>query len=240
MIYLYDGSLYGFLTAIFDGYPFLDTLDIKKEDGTLSFFEDLRRIATDKDKAMRVKKSLISTFSHALYREIEMVFQSFEKDKDRVLARVIRNLYRHGISYLNSLDPFALAFKRYLKNVRGEVHNYKGFIRLREIQNGYLFGELEPINDVLPLLVSHFKARLPREKWILYDRKRGYCVRHIDGDIGFFELNDLHEVESDREVFYREAWIEFYDAVSIDARRNTKCMTNHMPKRYWRYLPERR
>lgn len=239
MIYRYDGSFFGFLTLIFYGYPFLLDLDIRTDDGAMTFFESERFIHSEEDKAERVRKSLIENFTYDVYRDIIFVFHSFEEDKDRILGRTIRQLYDEGPRFLNSLDPSALAFQRYLKRIRRELHSYKGFLRLKEIQDGYLLGELEPENDLLPLLIDHFLRRLPGEKWILFDRKRHYCARHLHGVVDFFIPKATHMKETEKERYYQEAWKSFYDGVAIDERRSSKRMIQHMPKRYWKYLPEK-
>ena len=45
----------------------------------------------------------------------------------------------------------------------GEAHNYKGFLRFRELENGVLYAAIRPKAQVLPCLAPHFADRLPKE-----------------------------------------------------------------------------
>ena len=47
------------------------------------------------------------------------------------------------------------------------------------------------------------------------------------------------EEESDEEKMFEDCWIEFYNSVGIKERHNLKLMQNNMPKKYWKYLPEK-
>lgn len=33
-------------------------------------------------------------------------------------------------------------------------------------------------------------------------------------------------------------WKDFYDTVAVEGRENEKCRMTHMPKRFWKYMPE--
>ena len=46
--------------------------------------------------------------------------------------------------------------------------------------------------------------------------------------------------EESRDEFFEKCWKTFYDTVSIDERKSPKLMKNNMPKRYWKYLTERK
>ncbi|RYZ23730.1 MAG: DUF4130 domain-containing protein, partial [Chitinophagaceae bacterium] len=41
------------------------------------------------------------------------------------------------------------------------------------------------------------------------------------------------------ESIYQELWKQYFKSVNIAARKNTKLHIQHMPKRYWKYLPEK-
>lgn len=40
-------------------------------------------------------------------------------------------------------------------------------------------------------------------------------------------------------MIFKDAWRGFYDAIGIDERKNKKLMQANMPKKYWKYLPEK-
>ena len=43
---------------------------------------------------------------------------------------------------------------------------------------------------------------------------------------------------SPRELELREGWRGYFASVSIAQRENRKLQASHMPKKYWRFLPE--
>lgn len=49
----------------------------------------------------------------------------------------------------------------------------------------------------------------------------------------------MDAIETDEEKIFKEAWIGFYNAIGIDERKNYKLMVSNMPKKYWKYLPEK-
>ena len=53
------------------------------------------------------------------------------------------------------------------------------------------------------------------------------------------EILNLDIKESKKEEFFQNLWIGFYDAIAIKERKNKKIMIENMPKKYWKYLPEK-
>ena len=78
MIYVYDGSFEGLLTVIFNSYKVLEDVDdIVKKDEQIDFISDRINCVTERDKAERVKKSVIKNFSYSFYDNMFMVFFFF-------------------------------------------------------------------------------------------------------------------------------------------------------------------
>jgi len=48
------------------------------------------------------------------------------------------------------------------------------------------------------------------------------------------------DVFSDIEIEYQKLWSEYFDHTNIKERKNTKLHTQHVPKRYWKYLTEKK
>jgi probable DNA metabolism protein len=62
-------------------------------------------------------------------------------------------------------------------------------------------------------------------------------------------LNFSEQTESGRaigavydidETLYQDLWQQYFKSVNIAARKNTRLHIQHMPRRYWKYLPEKR
>jgi probable DNA metabolism protein len=63
-------------------------------------------------------------------------------------------------------------------------------------------------------------------------------------DISFDEKNagghDVSAIYDESELLYQMLWQQYFNSVNIAARKNTRLHLRHMPKRYWKYLPEKR
>ena len=141
--------------------------------------------------------------------------------------------------YLGGSTEEAVKFNQIIKNVYSENHSYKGLLRFKVIKGDYYYGEMEPQNDILDLLTLHFKNRIPKEKFIILDKKRNKCSIYSNGEISYFDVESMYIDKDSKDNFFEECWVEFYNAIKIDERENLKLMQNNMPKRYWKYLPEK-
>ncbi len=239
MKYTYDGSLEGLFTIIFEQYKFLEQANISIKNNQLDFLNDDIFVQTDTEKFTRVKKSLIKNFGYAFYTRINLVYLSEDHEKSAIIAKTVKNMYKYGYNYLNSSDIIAAKFNRLCKFSSREIHSYKGLLRFKEIQEGFLFAEFEPKNDILQAISYHFIRRLTNEKFVIYDKTRSKCSIYSDHKLNFYDVQKMFTKESLSEKFFEDCWIEFYNSVGISERKNPKLMQNNMPKRYWKYLPEK-
>jgi probable DNA metabolism protein len=44
----------------------------------------------------------------------------------------------------------------------------------------------------------------------------------------------------EKEELYQHLWQQYFSTLNIAARKNLKLHIQHMPKRYWRYLVEKK
>ncbi len=237
-IIVYDGSFEGFLTAIFSSYKDLFKIKIESEKDQISFL-DQKKIKTDFEKAKRVEDSIKKNISREFLYQIKIAFKSDYKNKDTIIARLIKLSFLKGEKIINSTNKYAIAFNKMLKNYSSEAHAFKGLLRFKEIQEGFLFAQYESHNYILEDLSRHFLRRMPKEKFIIYDKNRKKAFISIYGNVEVVEILNLDIEESDQEKFFQNLWIGFYDAISIKERKNKKLMISNMPKKYWKYLPEK-
>ena len=120
----------------------------------------------------------------------------------------------------------------------GEAHNYKGFLRFRELENGVLYAAIRPKAQVLPCLAPHFADRLPKENWMIHDQHHGPLAVHDAGKKWVLLQQDPEEKleirfqVSDAERQYARLWKGFCRAITIEERRNPACQLQHLPLRY--------
>lgn len=237
-IIVYDGTFEGFLTVIFTQYKEIFKTKIEREKDQISFL-DQKYIKTDFEKAKRVEDSIKKNISKDFYYDIKIAFKSDYKNKDTIIARLIKLSFLKGEKITKSTNKYAIAFNKMVKNYSREAHTFMGLLRFKEIQEGFLFAQYESHNDILEDLSRHFLQRMPKEKFVIYDENRNKAFVSIYGNFEVVEILNLDIKESKKEEFFQNLWIGFYDAIAIKERKNKKLMIENMPKKYWKYLPEK-
>ena len=111
------------------------------------------------------------------------------------------------------------------------------------MEEGVLFGRIEPRNDLLALVSLHFSDRLSGENWILYDCKRekaavhqadrGWAIVRTDSSWWQERLNKKTDEEC-----YEDLWKTFHQSIAIAQRTNLKCQQNMLPLRFRPYMTE--
>jgi probable DNA metabolism protein len=137
-----------------------------------------------------------------------------------------------------------IEIERLSRKVRREAHRLKGFIRFQRTEADHYLALIAPRYDVLPLVRPHFEARYVDQRWIIYDTRRDYGLsfdgrqtrrlRLKSADIKKC-LNDTPSEEKQCQVL----WQRYFAAVNIPQRNNPKLHLSQLPRRFWRYLPEK-
>ncbi len=249
MIALYDHSFEGFLTAVFEAFEYRwDFCDIQKEGlSNSSLFDEQKRILNDPYKAERLWIGIQKYGGKKGQNLVYRVFLSELKGTEQLLLQFIQKLVKTNGDILNNpSEPTMQEMLKINRMVGREKHRMDAFVRFRETKDGFYFATIEPDFNVLPLNIPHFKKRYADQRWIIYDVKRDY---------GFFY--DLEKVEwitwvnkkaistnaklvfSERERWFEELWKTYFRKTNINSRKNSKLHIKHIPKRYWKYLPEK-
>lgn len=238
--YYYDGSFDGLLTVIFIAYKDRknNELRIIVKTGQLLLGLDDINVITDFSKARRVEKSICDKLSQNFLNSIRTCFLSCDKNKDIVIVHTVYKALKQGEEILNSLDEHAFYMNKLVKQVLNERHRYLGVLRFKEVKDGTMFSTIEPKNNVLPILLSHFINRMKREKFAIYDKKRKIIAYYDTKKVEIFFVKSLEIEWSDEEIEYSELWKTFHKSISIKERENKKLQQSNLPKYYWKYLIE--
>ena len=240
VIYRYDGSFVGFLTCVYESFCRRQVpADIV--DGQLEqfFLYPVIEITSDEMKAQKLYTSIKKKVSIQAAVYIYHGFLSARFKKEIHLYNLIRKLYRKGPAFVDALaDPDAREMHQATKALYNEVHSFKEFARFTET-DGALVAVIAPKNWVLPLLADHFVNRFNAETFMIYDETHRQGLVYQEGrweilPVAALELPPLSEGEK----YYRKLWRCFREAVTIEARKNLKLQQSHMPKRYWKNMPE--
>ena len=152
--------------------------------------------------------------------ELFCEYRHVEKNQEKA-EKVIRTIQR-------KISP---ELKRKVYN---ECHQFREFLRSSSLDNKAFFSVIEPKCNVLTLLSPYFEDRMPSEDWMITDKTRMLSVVHPRDSLSFLtpitqeELSYMEE-EIDKKDPYIRLWKSFFQSVSIDARKNTRCQRNHLP-----------
>ena len=238
--YYYDGSFDGLLTVIFIAYKDRKNNEFRiiVKTGQLLLGLDDINVITDFSEARRVEKAICDKLSQNFLNNIRTCFLSCDKNKDIVIVHTVYKALKQGEEILNSLDEHAFYMNKLVKQVLNERHRYLGVLRFKEVKDGTMFSTIEPKNNVLPILLSHFINRMKREKFAIYDKKRKIIAYYDTKKVEIFFVKSLEIEWSDEEIEYSELWKTFHKSISIKERENKKLQQSNLPKYYWKYLIE--
>jgi probable DNA metabolism protein len=248
---IYDGSFEGFLTCVFEAYPYKQTqVQFQRADSVQQLlFAEGTPIDTESIKADRVWKGLTKKLSRSGVRQIYFGFLSEMDDVEELLFDYIVKVFSTDSSIeTNFSDATVLKLSNIVKQVGREKHRMEAFLRFKLTKDGWYFANIEPDFDVLPLIAKHFKDRYADQRWMIYDIKRKYAIVYNLEDVEFvtMEFNkDLEFTKTDdaffakEELEFQELWKKYFNSSNIKSRKNIKLHTRHIPKRYWKYLSEK-
>lgn len=251
-IFIYDKTFEGLLTAVFDAYSrksFPDLLLAEGEPLPL-FYDEVVTICSDEQKSDRVWKGIQKKLSATARTLLMTSWLSELPDIDRLLFRYMRKTIDSPYSIeMNFGDPDVLEVSKIAKQVSHEHHRVIQFLRFQKATDGTFFAAVEPIYNVLPLVISHLKKRFADQQWLLYDRKREYGFYYDRKEVTEvrFEKKEAHlltgflqdELMDRDEKLFQQLWKEYFKTIGIKERTNPKLHRQNMPARFWKYMPEK-
>lgn len=248
----YDSSFEGFLTVVFECYARkLNPVDICTEEAfQTKLFTQREFIPSNQEKSGRVWRGYQKKL-HKRNKDLPlMAFLSAEPGIEMMLYRFLKRVFEtKGSIETDFADQDVLQLKKLEKKVIQDSLRILQFLRFQKTKDDIYFATIEPRYDVLPFSVKHFENRFADQKWLIYDLKRNYGV--------YYDLNKSHEVVltektfnpidgkvnkdilEETEYFYQILWKDYFDHINIEERKNLKLQRQHMPQRYWKFLPEK-
>ncbi|NAY90860.1 DUF4130 domain-containing protein [Muricauda sp. JGD-17] len=248
---IYDGSFNGFLTAVFVAFDEkINVADIQKNNEVQNgLFSETETIFTHLDKAKRVWNG-IRNKSHNAISNVYFAFLSESEGVELMLYTYIQKLMasKNGKS-LDYSDGIVLHISQLARKVGREKHRMEAFVRFQLTKDDVYFANIEPDFDVLPLISKHFRNRYADQQWLIYDVKRNYGIYYNLDHVEMVSLNlkDIYhnkiqksKVMASEEYDYQTLWNDYFRSTHIKSRINPKLHRQHVPKRYWKYLSEKK
>ncbi len=198
-------------------------------------------IKLDLKENTNIIKEYIQVFNQYHFKLIYYVYLSEEENKELIIYYFLLNYfkYHNNLTRMRNLKCVSETLK-IAKKVGNECHKFKGFTRFKELNNQFLYAEINPDNNILYLLSIHFKKRLKNEYWLIKDVKRKIVSIYDKKDFYIIEDKYLQIIDntSKNEEEITMLWKNFYQTIGIKERKNDRCRMNFMPKKYWPYLLE--
>lgn len=252
-IFIYDHTFDGLLTCLFEAYNrkvFPDLLCIEGEPLPL-FYDETISIVTDKEKYNRVWKGLQKKLSATALTNLTYGWLSELPDIDQLLFRYMKKVFDAPTSIeTNFADTDVLELSKVWKKMNNERHRLLQFVRFQKASDGTFFAPVEPLYNVLPLTIPHFKDRFADQPWLIYDIKRKYGFyydKKTVEEITFSDDLQTHlttgilnkELMDKDEQLFQELWKTYFNAICIKERLNPRKHKQDMPVRYWKLLTEK-
>lgn len=237
MIYFYDGGKEGFLTALALSFHDKDAV-LTSTAQQLSLGQETVVITADPVLAEKITKRLLSFDKHCM-KDLDLLLRSGDPDKDATAFNYFRLLAQEKHPVRSMLANHAsLAAADCIRRTERELDRMRGFVRFMESASGALYAPISPDNDIVSLLLPHFRARLTGFPFVLHDVKRKKAGVY-DGKHSFcIPLDRAEVVLSANENEWQNLWKDYFDSVNIPERERLKQMRGYLPVRYRKFMPE--
>ena len=252
-VFVHDGSFDGVLAAVFDAYSrraFPDML-LRKGEALPLFCDDVCEVHADEAKADRVWRALQKKLSPSSLASLVMCWFSEQPGSAEWIFRYVCKVMDSSMSIEgNWADKDVRTVLQWGKKVASERERLLQFLRFQKMADGVFFAAVEPLYNVLPLAVSHFRDRFSDQAWLVYDVRRGYGFyydRKAVEEVSFPEppkglrggwLDPSLAAEDER--LFQDLWKTYFQSVAIKERKNARLQKQNMPVRFWKYLVEKR
>lgn len=258
-IYIFDGTMDGLLTAVFDTFERHEQPEalLTTGDALPLFCDHVHNVVTDETKARRVWSGLEGRLSREALRLIAVGWLSEMSALNNPLYHYICKAFRQDADApsieRNFADPDVLEVTNIARKVLHEQLRMKQFIRFQKAKDGTYLAVVSPDHNVLPLIIDHFADRFRDQPWMIYDARRHYGyyydgkgiplrVTFEDESAVPFRLTDgrlNEEVMSSDDRLFQDLWRTYFKAICIRERINPRKQLSDMPRRYWKYMTEK-
>ena len=185
IIYRFDGSMDGLLTAVFDSFVRKESpeLLLGPEGEMPLFYDTLHEVVTDGEKSQRVWRKLSKSISRGACAALTAAFLTDNPGFPLLALRFVSRAVTTQPSIEGDFsDPAVLAVVREARRVRGEAHRLLQFVRFQKASDGTYFSMVEPLFDVLPFAVKHFEDRFltSRSSFMTVSATMAITIRRVN------------------------------------------------------------
>lgn len=249
-IYLCEDCLEGIFSAVYKAYEDRhnhneNEIRIHTPVFNRELFCQYITVETDFERALKVARTIQREISGEAYDFLIKSAGSCRLEKADAIYRFIIEGLRGGNRVLDYLTaPFMQTLFSINRNIENEIYRFKEFLRFQELENGTLFGKINPKNVVLPFMAEHFIDRFYEEDWMIADtvhrtvlihRKKQGC-NYLSMEETDFDKWELKYSEEEQDM--QKLWKLFVDTIAIRERVNPKLQRQLLPLRFRKYMNE--
>lgn len=258
IVYTFDKTLDGLLSAVFDAFSLHQQPDMLLHEGAQLplFCDEVHEVTTADERAQRVWKGLETRLSKEALRLITVSCLSELPELYNPLFHYICKVFRlpQGAPSIerNFSDPDVLAVTNIGRRVMHERLRMMQFVRFQKAKDGTYLAVVSPDHNVLPLVIEHFSDRFRTHPWLLYDARRKYGFYHDQNEVTRITFDNSQplpfnmengklseELLSDDDKLFQDLWRTYFKAICIKERMNPRKQLSDMPRRYWKYMTEK-
>lgn len=249
-VYLCEDSMEGIFSAVYQAFEerhghSRNQLMIHTEGFNRELFCQYREVDTDFERAVKVANTIQKKISPQAYEFVQKAAVSCRLEKADAIYRFIIEGLHVGNRVMSHLTaPFMQTMFELERYTNNEAHYWVEFLRFEELENGMLFGRINPKNQILPYLAEHFSDRFSGESWIIADtvhknvlihQKNQGCIYASMDEVDLDELT-LHYSEEEKDL--QNLWKLFVDTIAVKERINRNLQRQMLPLRYRKYMKE--
>lgn len=246
-ILICEDSLESIFTAVYCAYEWKYIPEHTRiqigEEAELRLFAKYRSVDTDGARSAKVIRTLRRRFGEDFYYTICLALSGRDGDKADAVYHTIAlglKLARPENVMERLAEPCVHRVFAISRGAGREYDHLRGFLRFSELENGVLYAQIKPKNQLLHFLAEHFADRLPGEAFLIHDVGRGIFAVHEPGQPWFMAQNpEWHQIEeSGEEKYYQELFRHFCHKIAIKERENRKLQNQMLPLRFQDFMTE--
>ena len=238
MIWLYDGSWDGLLSAVFQAYND-QSADIQSHESFsgCSMFP-VRTVETSPIQVDRLRRGM-ERLSPQLPVTAYRAFLSEQPGRENALLNTLR------IGFAHNRDPLPLLQEppiQLLCGLAGRVSNeerlFLGIIRFSRASKDLYCADIEPDYCILPLMGRHFHMRFNDQHLIIRDLKRRLALLSTPQEWWMANLLDETQAPLPKDDEMSALWRAYFQAIANPARKNPKLQQRFVPLKYRTHITE--
>ena len=251
IVFRYDKTFEGLLATLFDAYSrktFPDRL-LSENEPLPMFAGHVHHVVTESYKSTRVWTALEKKLSRPVCGMLMHVWLSELPGNDELLFRYMHKAFDAPASIATCFsDNDVMEVKKIAGKVSKERERLMQFVRFQKTADGIFFAPVSPVYNALPLALPYFTDRFAAQAWLIYDVKRRYGYYYdqktatevtLDNDERLLGGKLDEALMAHDEKIFQSMWKEYTLSITIRERLNPKLQRQHMPRRFWKFMPEK-